>query len=421
MEKIIKAIFGFIYILIIPSIVLAQSGWIKQQTNTKKGLTGIFFLDNNTGWAVGDSGIILNTNNGGDYWNKQVYSVGSFMFSVLFINPSTGWVGGFTNSHLTGFLLKTTTGGFQWTSISMGEPYEIFTFRGDTIWCATHTGFVACSTNGGYTWTFQEVNTHCELYTVYFVNPLIGWTGGGVYQGQGYIYKTTNSGNSWFLQFIPLNNHVKSMYFINSLTGFAVTLNGYIYKTTTGGIDWTVLLSNVNYTLFRVKFPDSNTGYTTGTNNKILKTTNNGLNWINQLLPSNISSSTTYFQMSFTSPNVGWVVGDSGIILKTTNGGEPIGIQQISNQIPENYLLLQNYPNPFNSSTQIEYSIIKSSFIKLFIFNIEGKLIDILVNEYQLYGTYKVDFGGGNLSSGIYFYKIEAENFSDTKKMILIK
>lgn len=96
-----------------------------------------------------------------------------------------------------------------------------------------------------------------------------------------------------------------------------------------------------------------------------------------------------------------------------------IGI--INNQIPASYSLLQNYPNPFNPVTQIEYSILKSSNVKLGIYDITGKIVRILVNEYQMFGTYRTDFDGRDLPSGVYFYRIEAGNFTDTKKMILIK
>ena len=96
-----------------------------------------------------------------------------------------------------------------------------------------------------------------------------------------------------------------------------------------------------------------------------------------------------------------------------------IGI--INNQLPEKYLLKQNFPNPFNPVTQIEYSLLKSGFVSLSVFDVNGKLIRNIVSENQTYGTYRYDFDGTSLASGIYIYKIETENFIDTKKMVLIK
>ena len=86
-----------------------------------------------------------------------------------------------------------------------------------------------------------------------------------------------------------------------------------------------------------------------------------------------------------------------------------------------NLQLNQNYPNPFNSSTTIKYILPKNGYIELSIFNILGVKVATIVNEYQTIGEYEVKFDCSTLSSGIYFYKIENGNFSETKKLILLK
>jgi hypothetical protein len=85
------------------------------------------------------------------------------------------------------------------------------------------------------------------------------------------------------------------------------------------------------------------------------------------------------------------------------------------------YDLAQNYPNPFNPSTLIAYSIPKSSMVILKIYNVLGKQITTLVNENQQAGNYKVNFDARGLSNGVYFYKIQAGNFVEIKKMLLLK
>jgi hypothetical protein len=85
------------------------------------------------------------------------------------------------------------------------------------------------------------------------------------------------------------------------------------------------------------------------------------------------------------------------------------------------YNLAQNYPNPFNPSTLITYSIPKSSNVMVKVYNVLGKLITTLVNENQEAGIYKVNFEARGLSNGIYFYKIQAGNYSAVKKMLLLK
>jgi len=89
--------------------------------------------------------------------------------------------------------------------------------------------------------------------------------------------------------------------------------------------------------------------------------------------------------------------------------------------IPKEYSLLQNYPNPFNPSTTVKYTIPKSEFVTLKIYNLLGREILTLVNEEELPGNYEVKLDGTNLSSGIYFYKLQTEDFTQTKKMILLK
>jgi hypothetical protein len=92
-----------------------------------------------------------------------------------------------------------------------------------------------------------------------------------------------------------------------------------------------------------------------------------------------------------------------------------------SNFIPSLYILAQNYPNPFNPSTVIKYQIPKSELVKLNIYNVLGKEVKTLVKEIQDAGVHEVEFNGKDLSSGIYFYSLNAGSFSSTKKMILMK
>ena len=88
---------------------------------------------------------------------------------------------------------------------------------------------------------------------------------------------------------------------------------------------------------------------------------------------------------------------------------------------PLEYSLRQNYPNPFNPSTTIQYSVPKSGNVSVKIFNALGEEVAKLVDEYQKAGTYKVNFNGENLSSGIYFYQLRAGNFIETNKMVILR
>lgn len=98
-----------------------------------------------------------------------------------------------------------------------------------------------------------------------------------------------------------------------------------------------------------------------------------------------------------------------------------VGISNISSEIPDEFSISQNYPNPFNPVTNINFSIPEKSFVKVSVYDMLGKRIQNLINEDLNAGYYKVDFNGNNLPSGVYFYRIEANNFVQIKKMTLLK
>ncbi|MBK6913705.1 MAG: T9SS type A sorting domain-containing protein [Ignavibacteriales bacterium] len=89
--------------------------------------------------------------------------------------------------------------------------------------------------------------------------------------------------------------------------------------------------------------------------------------------------------------------------------------------IPEQFTLLQNYPNPFNPSTTIKFQVPNSSFVNLKVYDILGRKVATLVNEEKPVGSYEVNFDASQLSSGIYFYKLQAGSYVETKKMTLLR
>jgi hypothetical protein len=97
------------------------------------------------------------------------------------------------------------------------------------------------------------------------------------------------------------------------------------------------------------------------------------------------------------------------------------GIQQLPSTVPTKFSLSQNYPNPFNPTTDIQYSITKSGFVTLKVYNMLGQEVATLVNQKQTAGTYRVDFNASKLASGVYLYRVESGDVSLTKKMILLK
>lgn len=97
------------------------------------------------------------------------------------------------------------------------------------------------------------------------------------------------------------------------------------------------------------------------------------------------------------------------------------GVSLIGSELPESFSLMQNYPNPFNQSTIFKFQCSKKELVILKVFDVSGREAALLVNEMLNPGTYQVRFNGSGLSSGVYYYRLEAENFIETRKMILLK
>ena len=91
------------------------------------------------------------------------------------------------------------------------------------------------------------------------------------------------------------------------------------------------------------------------------------------------------------------------------------------NQIPQKYVLNQNYPNPFNTKTRISYQLATNSDVELSIYNLLGQKVATLVKKKQTAGSYKIKWDASNFSSGVYLYRLQAGNFIETKKLVVLK
>jgi hypothetical protein len=116
------------------------------------------------------------------------------------------------------------------------------------------------------------------------------------------------------------------------------------------------------------------------------------------------------------------VNGPDSLYVLYNIGGGTVGMQnEETEEIPTSYSLVQNFPNPFNPTTTIQFSLPQAGDVSLKIYNLLGEEVKTLVNEYKEIGNHSVQFNANNLASGIYFYRLQAENFVETKKMILLK
>jgi len=129
---------------------------------------------------------------------------------------------------------------------------------------------------------------------------------------------------------------------------------------------------------------------------------------------SNVITHDVYTSLNYSSDGVIDLIADE-------DNPNPVAVNIEDYLVPKAYELSQNYPNPFNPSTTIEFSIPSDATVNLKIYDILGKEVAILANDYRSAGTYIVNWNASNFSSGVYFYKLNAGNFTQTKKMFLAK
>jgi hypothetical protein len=169
-------------------------------------------------------------------------------------------------------------------------------------------------------------------------------------------------------------------------------------------------------------FINQNTGYCGGTNGNIYKTTNGGINFSTQTPPVNAGIRKLQFTSNDTGYAIAYIDGNNMFCLKTTTGGG-VFISQVSTSVPDNFFLSQNFPNPFNPSTKFTYDLKVKTVVELSVFDVTGRKIAELFNGEQSLGKYESVFDASlyGLTSGIYFYRLKTNEFTETKKMVLVK
>ena len=413
------------------------SGWYQQfiPDVNNMPISDIEFLDSLVGFAVtsgNDTNFILKTTNGGDNWFVNFTAYKNFE-RVVFINNSVGFVCG-SSFQLYGAIYKTTNAGGNWFTLNtpFAQNYEdMSVLNEDTIWVVDDNGFdggVFRTTNGGQNWTFQFNPSN----KIYMYNRNIGFISRGA--GNGTLYKTTNSGLNWTQ--IPSEHGFEDIYFIDSFTGWKA--RGDIKVTTDGGLVWNtqaIPSGGMIFTssIYELKNTNNDSIWGVGGAIKfgpgnyrgiIWKTTNSGNNWGYQIPDTSIHF-VNYWEIDFINKLNGWCYRFSQGGVHTVTGGNDTtyytGINKIGNYIPIGFKLYQNYPNPFNPVTRIKFEIPSSTFISLIVYDILGKEVSTLVNERLSSGSYEVVWTATGYTSGVYFYSLITKDFSETKKMLLVK
>jgi photosystem II stability/assembly factor-like uncharacterized protein len=301
---------GLVFFLF--TITLLSQSWIQLNSGTTKSLRSVCFIDENTGWSVGENGILLKTTNGGINWTQKTIANGWSLYDIYFTNDSIGWV---TIAYPEGKIYKSTDGGNNWNlnrSIQWPGYLHIQFINKDTGWVINYFNKeILKTTNSGLNWYATNIQQGFfdEFQNISFINHNIGF----VVSSEGSILKSTDAGENWFL-INDLDIWLEDVEFTSIDTGWVVGTYGKIFKTTDAGITWFQQQSNVSEILNDIHMFDNNNGWIAGFGH-ILITTDGGNNWIASM------TGHLHTSLSFVNENTGWVVGAYGQIFKSILGG----------------------------------------------------------------------------------------------------
>lgn len=411
-----------IYCLIIIALfhISVNSQWVIVNTNINHNINKAAFHNIFTGFvaafmASDSSGYLLKTADGGLTWSNTVTQPGP-MHNVYILNENEVFAVGKSNVWVS------SNNGNTWLQRYF-ENYELFDIRFQNALSAYVCGYHspdsrAClvrSSDRGITWNFVfALEDSYKLFCIRFPSPIVGYTCGE----HGKLRKVVEGVTSWTVISTGTIEDLNSLYFFNTETGYAAGNNSTLLKTTNGGYPWFPLNTGFSNIHFKsIQFYDDNTGYIIGSNGFVARSTNGGNTWSQQ----SSQTSQSLNGINILNKDTILAAGNSGILLRTFNGGNPIGINIISANIPSGYKIYQNFPNPFNPATQINFDIPNVSFVKLIIYDQLGKVIEQLVNEELVPGSYKYNWNASSFPSGIYYSKLQAGDYFETKKMVLIK
>ena len=370
-------------------------------------------------------------------------------------------------------ILSSTDNGGSWTIRDSSNSFiSSFAAEGSKLFAGQeYPGGLYSSTNNGSTWTLSDTNI--KNFNVSCLTASGNTIFAGDKNGNG-VLRSTDNGVTWNAANSGLTN--KFIFSLAVSTGnsgtayiFAGTQNGGVFRSTDNGLSWSLPGSDLSDRIVFSLAVDGKNLFA-GTNGGIYLSTDNGGSW-NISGPSNIFVSSialngtnifvsyirtavTYGGVllstdegkSWTSVNTGLTntdvsslaVNDTYIYAGTSGSGiwrRPLSdfltnVSVSNKKIPVSFALYQNYPNPFNPSTTIKYQIPKPGLVQLKVYDILGREVAALVNEYQTAGVHSIQFSSDNklqttnykqLSSGIYFYRLKAGGFAETKKLLLLK
>ncbi len=331
---------AFVWLIILTATNLRAQTWSTLTTGTTSKLRCVDFPVPNIGYASGEDGTILKSNDTGTTWHPVISGYTGYTFWKLhFINADTGYVGGEGPAGGApsgpGIILKTANGGTTWTTCTSGTAYpvrDLYAVNYDTVYACGGAealdGHIIKSVDRGLTWSIVGPAYYdAMLQGLYFLNSNVGFL--GMYESVFGSYFPTTS--SWLgtttggTTFTTTNNPGSTSYwrfstdFYGVSTGYSSRANGtiadsvYIRKTTDGGTTWNEhTITGYTGNLNSLKFISATIGYIVGNGGHILKTTDGAVTWVPQISSTTQELNSVYFVNS----TLGFAAGDNGTIVK---------------------------------------------------------------------------------------------------------
>ena len=418
-----------------------ERDWKSAQFTVKNfSLNDIHFFNSSTGFAVGPHKAILKTTDSGDNWIPINYdeSSNSSLFKIFFLDDSTGWACG-----SNGIVFLTSDAGETWIEKTSGahtelhDIYFVSETRGIAVggsWADIGFGnhfyqSLLTTDDGGNNWNVSEQQEFYDilfddlLRAIFFINETEGWIAGG-----NTVMHTTDAGNTWEETYcVPPNTegcyNIKAVYFSDSNNGLAAGGGGpdQVWRTTDAGktwldVTWDNQWSHGGYGIDDIDFASGRYWAISSTNSYI--SNYYGSSWeVDRHGYIGAPSTIQMFDQNtgFLSGGKSFVRRQSPILTSIDEQLEDISI------LPNGYSLSQNYPNPFNPTTKIRFTLPIAQIVILKVYDVLGKEVKELVNDYKNSGVYEISFDASELSSGVYFYRLSVNGFSEAKKMLIIK
>jgi len=420
-------------LFLLTSELLALQYWTKISSPVSNTLTNCAFINNSTGWIGGESGSIIRTTNGGANWQIQNSGTSYNIEDIFFLNERLGYALAWnifpdTNSYLGTIILNTTNGGLNWTQSMYPDTNW---FMKTVFYLDSLNGFmggvpsvILKTTNAGQRWVVTDTDSSLwvslPVYKIKFINSQTGYACGGFRDIAGLVWATTNSGLNWKGAAIAPEPFfdLSIIYPYKAIaSGGDLEYGSSIARTVNTGLNWYYDTLGVFGLSTGISFRTPAEGWmAAGFSQKFIVSYDSGFTW-NSVYATDSSE---MFDVDFPDSTYGFACGRNGVILKYDRTISDISGNLISS-VSKKFMLYQNYPNPFNPKTIINYHCPISNFVSLKVYDMLGIEIATLVYEKQNAGNYSVEFDGRNFPSGIYYCKLIAGDFSEVRKMILVK